>query len=303
MYFILFEKSMTEISEKYNLNQFKFDWDLYVQSTRGQILDKIEKSWWKLYLEICWDPVKDQFAFDLMQWYSSDITKKIFLPLKDQTDILFCVNSDDILDSEKTINGVPYADFLETKLMVIERTYWVKPIIVINNIDISAMFDLILNFERRFQKKQYRVFERYKISWYPYNLKNMLSENWFWEDDHIPVTKKLVLVMWWNENCGKFSTCLGQIYLDSTIEIVSWYAKLFILPLCDLPLDHAINSAYSEMSWSELCLDKNWGTVNKWDIEKIDILMSMANRIFEWDSYIMSYKNVWDMIINVNFLI
>ena len=76
-----------------------------------------------------------------------------------------------------------------------ERNFGVKPVIVINNIDIANMFDLVLNFERRFQKKQYRVFERYKILGYPYNMKSMLSENGFEEDDHIPLFKNLVLVI------------------------------------------------------------------------------------------------------------
>jgi hypothetical protein len=48
--------------------------------------------------------------------------------------------------------------------MVIERSIGVKPILVINKIDVASMFDLVLNFERKFQKKQYRVFERYKIA-------------------------------------------------------------------------------------------------------------------------------------------
>jgi len=56
------------------------------------------------------------------------------------------------------------------------------------------MFDLVLSFERKFQKKQYRVFERYKISSYPYNVKEILGDNGFGSDDHIPTEKNLVLV-------------------------------------------------------------------------------------------------------------
>jgi hypothetical protein len=35
---------------------------------------------------------------------------------------------------------------------------------VINNIDVENMFDLILEFEKEFQRKNYKVWERYKIN-------------------------------------------------------------------------------------------------------------------------------------------
>jgi uncharacterized protein (UPF0371 family) len=132
----------------------------------------------------------------LIPGFPVDANKIIFQDLKDKIEILFCINADDILkDTEFTMQDVPFAEYLETRLMVIERNFGVKPVIVINNIDIANMFDLVLNFERRFQKKQYRVFERYKILGYPYNIKSMLSENGFEEDDHIPLFKNLVLVI------------------------------------------------------------------------------------------------------------
>jgi uncharacterized protein (UPF0371 family) len=56
------------------------------------------------------------------------------------------------------------------------------------------MFDIILAFEKEFQRKQYKVRERYKIQGYPYNTDLILSEDGFGHDDHIPLTKNLVLV-------------------------------------------------------------------------------------------------------------
>jgi len=70
------------------------------------------------------------------------------------------------------------------------------------------MFDLVLNFERRFQKKQYKVFERYKIAGYPHDVNSILSENGFGGDDHIPLTKNLILVTGAASSSGKMSTCL-----------------------------------------------------------------------------------------------
>ena len=250
-----------KIMEINSVENFKFDADRYIQSTRDEILARLEK-FGRLYLEIEGESVKNVEASELIPGFPVDANKMIFQELKDKIEILFCINADDIIkDTDFAMKDVSFAEYLETRLMVIERTFWAKPVLVINNIDIANMFDLVLNFERKFQKKQYRVFERYKILGYPYNMKSMLSENGFEEDDHIPLFKNLVLVIWPNWNCGKFSTCLGQMYLDSTIWIKSWYAKFSVLPVANLPLDHAINVAYQEKikdSGRELQIDENY---------------------------------------------
>jgi uncharacterized protein (UPF0371 family) len=49
----------------------------------------------------------------------------------------------------------------------------------------------------------------------------ILSEDGFGNDDHIPLTKNLVLVTGAASSSGKMSTCLGQIYLDHGIDIKS----------------------------------------------------------------------------------
>lgn len=79
-------------------------------------------------------------------------------------------------------------------IRLIEKNTGIKPHIVINNIDIIDRFDIILEFEKDFQRKQYRVRERYKIQGYPHNMDTILSEDGFGHDDHIPITKNLVLV-------------------------------------------------------------------------------------------------------------
>jgi len=147
-----------------------------------------------------------------------DSKKKIFSDLKDKADIIFCVNAEDIISNRQLSNeDISYSDYVDRMLMVIEKNIGIKPIVVINKIDIGNMFDLILNFERKFQKKNYRVFERYKIPGYPHNIENVLSEVGFGGDDHIPLTKNLVLVTGAASSSGKMSTCLGQIYLDNEI--------------------------------------------------------------------------------------
>ena len=289
LYLYQFYFIFLEIMEKKFLENWKFDADSYIKEQKEAILARLEK-FGRLYLEIEGESVKNVEASELIPGFPVDVNNMIFQEIKDKIEILFCINADDIIkDSDFAMQDVSFAEYLETRLMVIERTYWAKPVLVINNIDIANMFDLVLNFERRFQKKQYRVFERYKILGYPYNMKSMVSENGFNEDDHIPLFKNLVLVMGPNGNCGKFSTCLGQMYLDSTIWIKSWYAKFAILPVANLPLDHPINVAYQEKikdSGRELQLDENYKqktwkdfVITNKDQECLEILKSLENEI------------------------
>lgn len=293
-----------KIMEINSVENFKLDVDKYIQTTRDEILARLEK-FGRLYLEIEGETVKNLEASELIPGFPVDANKMIFQELKDKIEILFCINADDIIkDTDFAMKDVSFAEYLETRLMVIERTFGVKPVLVINNIDIANMFDLVLNFERRFQKKQYRVFERYKILWYPYNMKSMLSENWFEEDDHIPLFKNLVLVIWPNGNCGKFSTCLGQMYLDSNIWIKSWYAKFSVLPVANLPIDHSINVAYEEkikdsgreLQLDENCKQKTWKdfVITNKDKENFEILKSLEKET----EISFGYESVSEMIIN-----
>jgi uncharacterized protein (UPF0371 family) len=170
------------------------------------------------------------------------------------------------------------------------------------------MFDLVLNFERKFQKKQYRVFERYKIAWYPYNVNELLSDSWFGWDDHIPVTKNLVLVTWAGNDNWKLATCLGQVYLDNEIDIKSGYAKYETFPLWNQPLDHPVNLAYeiaTSNTWNKLVLDefhKNaYGqnvVVNQKDFESFESTMEIIKNIVNHKNYMIKYKSPTDMIIN-----
>lgn len=286
-----------------------FDGDKYIEIQKNQIIDRISKFSGRLYLEIWWKFMRDTHAARVLPWFLVDSKKIIFSDLKDKAEILFCVNADDIIsDRQLTNEDISYSDSVERMLMVIERNIGIKPIMVINKIDLSSMFDLVLNFERKFQNKGYRVFERYKISWYPHDIENILSENWFGGDDHIPVTKNLVLVTWAASNSGKMSTCLWQIYLDNEIDIKSWYAKYETFPVWNLPLNHPVNLAYEAATadiWDYNMMD-NYHMDAYWqeavnynrDIDWFEIVMWIAKSIVNHKNYMVKYKSPTDMWIS-----
>jgi len=305
-YFVI--KNMGDFNE----NKIWFDGEKYIELQRNQINDRLVNTAWRLYLEID-SLIKNEYAQEVLPGYSPDTMKKVFGWFKDKIEILISINSEDIINDTKIWeDNLSLWDFIEHRLLVLERNFWTKPVLVITNIDVWNMFDLILNFERRFQKKQYRVFEKYKISWYPYNLKSMLSEDGFGADDHIPLTKNLILVTWIGQNSGKFSTCLWQIYLDNEIWIRAWYAKFQTFPIWNLPLDHPINLAYEAMNlsnWNKNIVDWNHkksynqdAITTSWDSESFEILQNFAKETVNHKNYMIKYNSSIDMSINCTWM-
>jgi uncharacterized protein (UPF0371 family) len=289
--------------------KFGFDGDKYIEMQKNQILDRLSNFSGRLYLGVGGKFLRDPHASRVLPGYLVDSKKVIFSDLNDKIEVLYCVNSEDII-SNKKINDedLNFSDYVDRNLMVIERSLWVKPIIVINKIDVTSMFDLVLNFERKFQKKQYRVFERYKISAYPYNINDLLSENGFGNDDHIPVSKNLVLVTWAGNDSGKLSTCLGQIYLDNQIDIKSGYAKLETFPICNKWLEYPVNLVYElaiKDTWKKLVLDTyhkdNYGqnsVINEKYLDAFESTIDIIKNIVNHKNYMIKYKSPTDMIIN-----
>ena len=287
-----------------------FDGVKYVRLQREKILDRIANfSGGRLYLEIGGKFMYDAHASRVLPWFDPESKKNIFSSLKGQAEILFCVNAVDILSNRQLSNkNVDYKEYVYQMIRNIEKNIWIKPHIVINNIDVLNMFDVILEFEKDFQRKQYRVRERYKINWYPHNTDIILSEDWFGNDDHIPLTKNLVLVTWAASSSGKMSTCLGQIYLDHQIDIKSGYAKYETFPIWNIALEHPINLAYEAAtvdigdynmmdSYHKKAYGQDSVNYNR-DVEAFEIVMSIAKKIVNHKNYMVKYQSPTDMGIN-----
>jgi len=185
----------------------------------------------KLYLEVVWNCIDQSDFSRLIPGFSNDMWKKTFSHFKYDMDIFFCVRAEDVLDEDKLWEGgKDFKDFLTIYLKKIENQYWVKPHIVINWINVENMYDLIFAFETHFQKLGYRVWEKYKVKAYETPLDRLLSEDGFGNDDHIPTSKKLILICGLTPESGKLTTAAAQIYQDLEIWIQSCYAKLDPLP-------------------------------------------------------------------------
>ena len=185
----------------------------------------------KLYLEVVGNCIDQSAFWRIINGFPTDLWKRVFSHFKYEMEIFFCVRAEDILDEDKERpGGKEFKDFLMIYLKKIENQYGTKPHVVINGIDVENMYDLIFGFETYFQKQGYRVWEKYKIRAYETPMSRLLCEDWFGNDDHIPTSKKLILVCGLTPESGKLTTAAAQIYQDKEIWINSDYAKLDPVP-------------------------------------------------------------------------
>ena len=185
----------------------------------------------KLYLEVVGNIIDQSIFSRVIPAFPADMWKRTFANFKYDMEIFFCVRAEDILDESKERHDwKEFKDFLMLYLKRIENQYGTKPHVVINGIDVENMYDLIFTFETYFQKQGYRVWEKYKVRAYETSMSRLLSEDGFGNDDHIPTSKKLILVCGLTPESGKLTTAAAQIYQDKEIWIESNYAKLDPIP-------------------------------------------------------------------------
>ena len=270
----------------------------YVESVTNEIKTRAEKTKWKLYIEINWKLLEDDFAQRIFPGYDPDNKKKIIIELKKDLDILMCVNASSIIENiPMTKKNIPCVQHLEHTLKRIETVTWIKPHLVITNINPEEMYDVIYNFEISFQKKGYKVWEYYLKKGFPLNKGLLLSENWFWNDDHIPIMKKIVFITWMWKDSRKLSTAIGQIYQDHSIWLESSFAIFQTLPLKEVDIEHPINKAWMKRRDETLSQDAVWETIEDKAQESFDIIKDLLGEVVEKDNLITSYEKVWDMVI------
>ena len=218
-----------------------FIYQNYFNKLSEQIVDKLGQHS-KLYLEVTWNLVDQSAITQLIPQFEADTYKRVFEQFKYDMDIFLCIKAQDVIDNVSMGEDQrPFRDFLQIYLKKIENQFWVKPHIVINLIDIENMYDVIFDFETQFQKLGYRVREKYKIRAYSHDIQQVLSEDGFGNDDHIPTSKKLVLIAGLTPECGKLAVAIAQIYLDQEIDIEAGYGKIDILPNYSQSPNHPLN--------------------------------------------------------------
>ena len=286
-----------------------FDNGKYLQIQKDHILDRIDKfREGKLYLEIGGKFMYDAHAARVLPGFDPEVKLQIFNSMKNLIEIMFCVNANDIRFNRQLKNSAEkYTDATLRMVKELEEKTGVKPKIIINLCD-RELSGIVLSYEKIAQEMGYQTFKRYKIDGYQDDTSRVLSEEGYGYDDHIPTSKKLILVMGAASNSGKMSTCLGQIYLDKQKGETSGYAKYETFPIWSLPIGHPVNLAYEAATadigdynvidtYHEIAYGKRSVNYNR-DVEAFEIIKKMTESFLEPSNYMSSYRSPTDMGIN-----
>ena len=224
----------------------------YKKLQKQEILKRIS-AFSKLYIEVGGKLFDDNHASRVLPGFEPDVKMQIFSEFKDDLQIIFCVNAEQIIEGKtRGDNSFTYAD--ETLRLVNEMR---KIGMQANDVMINFYQDnpMVHEFEAKCEQNEIKTYKSYRINNYPNNVNLIVSDEGFGKNDYIKTTKNLVLVAAPGANSGKLQTCLSQLYLDKQNGIEAGYAKYETFPVWNLPLNHLVNLAY-EMATVDL-KDKN----------------------------------------------
>ena len=250
-----------------------FDNDKYIQIQSQKIKERFSL-FDKLYLEVGGKLFDDSHAARILPGFKNDVKINMFKELKDDLEIIFCINSYDI-EKNKTRGeyGISYSQEL---LKLISNSKQL-------GLNVNAVVITLYNnqigvdkFIKKLNRNDIKTFIHKKVKGYPLNVELIVSEEGFGSNIYIPTTKKLIIVNAPGPGSGKLATCLSQIYHENLKGINAGYAKFETFPVWNLPLSHPINLAY-EAATADL---KDFNLIDKFHMEKYGIEAVNYNRVF-----------------------
>lgn len=269
-----------------------FDNKKYVKMQSQEIKKRI-KSFDKLYLEIGGKLFDDSHASRVLPGFKSDAKIMMFSELKDDLEIIFCINANDIEKNKvRAEHGITYDIEVMRLIDSLRNLGFLINSVVITLYNHQASVDTFIKKLERFNIKTYI---HKPTKGYPSNIDVIVSEEGYGANPYIETTRKLVLVNAPGPGSGKLATCLSQLYHEQKRGVHAGYAKFETFPVWNLPLKHPVNMAY-EAATADLNdinmidsfhLEKyNQISVNyNRDLEQFPLLKSILYKIYGKDIY------------------
>ncbi len=251
-----------------------FDNDKYVRIQSNKIKERFEL-FDKLYLEIGGKLFDDSHAERVLPGFKSDAKISMFKELKDDLEIIFCINAGDI---EKNKARVEYdISYSQELLKLISNSR--KMGFSVNSVVITLYQNQISadKFIKKLNRNGIKTFIHRPVQGYPQNIDVIVSEEGYGANPYIPTTKKLILVNAPGPGSGKLCTCLSQVYHENINGVNAGYAKFETFPVWNLALNHPINLAY-EAATADL---KDVNLIDSFHLKKYGIKAVNYNRDLE----------------------
>lgn len=279
-----------------------FDNKKYIKTQSQKIKERF-KLFDKLYLEIGGKLFDDHHAARVLPGFEPDVKINMFKELKDDLEIIFCINANDI---ERNKTRAEYGITYDMEVMRLIDNL-VKLGFTINSVVITLYNNQsgVDNFRNKLDRHGIKTYIHRYTKGYPSDVDTIVSEEGYGVNEFIETTKKLVLVNAPGPGSGKLATCLSQLYHEHKRGVNAGYAKFETFPVWNLPLKHPVNVAY-EAATADLhdvnqidffhLSEYNETAVNyNRDLETFPILKSILLKITGHDVY----KSPTDMGVNM----
>ncbi len=280
-----------------------FDNEKYIKLQSEHIMERINKSGDKLYLELGGKLFDDFHASRVLPGFMPDSKIKMLKSLKDELEIVIAISAVDIVKNKiRSDYNITY-DLDTLRLIDAFRGIgFLVESVVITQYRGEAAVD---TFKEKLEKLGMRVYLHYPIEGYPTNVELIVSDEGYGKNEYIETSRPLVVITAPGPGSGKMATCLSQLYHENKRGVKAGYSKFETFPIWNLPLKHPVNLAY-EAATADLndinmidpfhLSEYNLSAVNyNRDIEVFPVL----NTIFEKILGESPYKSPTDMGVNM----
>ena len=283
------------------MRKIGFDNELYVKLQIKTIKERIKMFNNKLYLEFGGKLFDDHHAKRVLPGFELNSKIRLLEELKDNLEIIFCINAKDIEKKIRADYGISY-DMEVIRLIEIFKKLGMS----VNSVVITLYKgqSTANRFKEKLERIGVKTYIHTPTKGYPTDVDVIVSEEGYGANPYIETTKPLVIVNAPGPCSGKLATCLSQLYHEHKRGIKAGYAKFETFPVWSLPLKHPVNMAY-EAATADLN-DRNMidsfhleaygiSAVNyNRDLEVFPVLKNILNKITGEDIY----KSPTDMGVN-----
>lgn len=223
------------------MKKIGFDNDKYVKIQSEHIRERF-KLFDKLYLEVGGKLFDDSHAARVLPGFKSDSKISMFQELKDDLEIIFCINAGDIEKNKTRAEyGITYDIELIRLINKAEKLGFKVNSVVVT---LYANQPSVDKFIKRLNRQGIRTYIHTFTKGYPTDVETIVSDEGYGANEYIKTTRPLVLVNAPGPGSGKLATCLSQLYHEHKNNINAGYAKFETFPVWNLPLKHPVNIAY-----------------------------------------------------------
>ena len=269
-----------------------FDNSKYVKTQSKKIKERF-KLFDKLYLEVGGKLFDDSHAARVLPGFKNDVKISMFKELKDDLEIIFCINAGDIEKNKiRGEYGITYdVEILKLISKSKEMGFSVNSVVITLYKNQTSVDKFIKKLNRNGIKTYIHTFTK----GYPTDVDTIVSDEGYGANAYIETTKPLILVNAPGPGSGKLATCLSQIYHENKRGVNAGYAKFETFPVWNLPLKHPVNVAY-EAATADLkdvnMIDpfhfekyKKTAVNYNRDIETFPILKNILSKVSKKDVY------------------